>query len=306
MGFYTDLAPMYDEIFPLSASCLTFMRGLALPVGGEVYDAGCATGSLAAELSSWGLKVLGVDLCPEMIGIALKRAEKRRLGKNRIRFECGDMTDPAFAGTIAFPLEGAFEYGNPLSGNSTPDAGPAIPRTAGQWKAGKEHGDLENETGKPGKNQEKSAASGGGIYDGRCLALCLGNTLPHLDQDKAFAFLRELHGTLRPGAYIILQLLNYSHPDIRPGYRFPKLRTETSVFRRRYEEAGAGKIRFVTQIQTPAGVAEDRSDLYPHSPTDVRDMLGDSGFKKIQYGSSWDAEGFDPALDRYLIAVARA
>ncbi|MEW9921723.1 magnesium protoporphyrin IX methyltransferase [Marimonas sp. MJW-29] len=68
----------------------------ALPAdltGARVLDAGCGTGTLAFELASRGAEVLGVDISPQLIDIAIKRTPNNL--HDRITFRAGDMLDPA-------------------------------------------------------------------------------------------------------------------------------------------------------------------------------------------------------------------
>ncbi|GAP34384.1 Mg-protoporphyrin O-methyltransferase [Piscinibacter sakaiensis] len=61
--------------------------------GARVLDAGCGTGALALEAARRGADVVAVDLSPTLLRLAEERlpAEVRP----RIRFEAGDMLDPA-------------------------------------------------------------------------------------------------------------------------------------------------------------------------------------------------------------------
>ncbi|MDU8944498.1 magnesium protoporphyrin IX methyltransferase [Ovoidimarina sediminis] len=61
--------------------------------GARILDAGCGAGQMSAELAARGADVLGVDLSPQLIGIAEARmpAELRP----RVQFVAGDMLDTA-------------------------------------------------------------------------------------------------------------------------------------------------------------------------------------------------------------------
>jgi len=58
--------------------------------GARVLDAGCGTGLMAAELAARGADVVGVDISPQLIGIAETRLADGLRG--RVRFVAGDMT----------------------------------------------------------------------------------------------------------------------------------------------------------------------------------------------------------------------
>lgn len=60
--------------------------------GQRVLDAGCGTGSLAAEAARRGARVVAVDLSPTLIGLARERAPRDLAGA--VEFLVGDMLDP--------------------------------------------------------------------------------------------------------------------------------------------------------------------------------------------------------------------
>ncbi|MFZ4688950.1 MAG: magnesium protoporphyrin IX methyltransferase [Polymorphobacter sp.] len=60
--------------------------------GRRVLDAGCGTGALAVECARRGAEVVGIDVSPQLISIAVERAPKDVHGK--VRFLSGDMLDP--------------------------------------------------------------------------------------------------------------------------------------------------------------------------------------------------------------------
>lgn len=60
--------------------------------GRRVLDAGCGTGALAIECARRGADVVGIDISPQLISIAVERAPKDVHGK--VTFLSGDMLDP--------------------------------------------------------------------------------------------------------------------------------------------------------------------------------------------------------------------
>lgn len=63
--------------------------------GRTLLDAGCGTGALALEAAERGAGVTAVDISPTLIGHARERAAGLPHA-DRVRFEVGDMLDPAF------------------------------------------------------------------------------------------------------------------------------------------------------------------------------------------------------------------
>ncbi|MEM7520938.1 MAG: magnesium protoporphyrin IX methyltransferase [Pseudomonadota bacterium] len=59
--------------------------------GARILDAGCGTGALAFELAARGADVLGVDISPQLVEIAQKRAPEAL--RSRLGFTAGDMLD---------------------------------------------------------------------------------------------------------------------------------------------------------------------------------------------------------------------
>ncbi|SIQ08799.1 Methyltransferase domain-containing protein [Alkalispirochaeta americana] len=69
--------------------------------------------------------------------------------------------------------------------------------------------------------------------------LCLGNTIAYLtDADELLEFLTQALRVLRPGGYLAIQILNYSNPEIRPGFIFPLVESARLRFSRRYISPG--------------------------------------------------------------------
>jgi magnesium-protoporphyrin O-methyltransferase len=62
--------------------------------GCRLLDAGCGTGALAVEAARRGAEVVAIDLSPTLVALARERMPGF-LGGGSIRFESGDMLDPA-------------------------------------------------------------------------------------------------------------------------------------------------------------------------------------------------------------------
>jgi magnesium-protoporphyrin O-methyltransferase len=60
--------------------------------GRRILDAGCGTGALTIECARRGAEVVGIDVSPQLISIAVERAPKDVHGK--VSFLSGDMLDP--------------------------------------------------------------------------------------------------------------------------------------------------------------------------------------------------------------------
>jgi SAM-dependent methyltransferase len=70
---YDDPA-LYDVLFPVSASQLTFYKTLAERQRGAVLELACGTGQLIVPIASMGQPATGLDLSPAMLTAARRRA----------------------------------------------------------------------------------------------------------------------------------------------------------------------------------------------------------------------------------------
>ncbi|AFM41926.1 methyltransferase family protein [Desulfosporosinus acidiphilus SJ4] len=91
MGFYQRLAEYYDEIFPFKGAQKTFLQTYFDQESmTSILDVGCGTGTLALEFAQKERAVHGIDLSPEMIEIARRKAREL---ENSATFSIGDMRD---------------------------------------------------------------------------------------------------------------------------------------------------------------------------------------------------------------------
>jgi SAM-dependent methyltransferase len=99
--FYGSFAWAFDLLVerPVASECAHIATALsARGVAGDarLLDAGCGTGRYALTLAAMGYRVTGLDLSPELIAIARQHA-----GTTAIRFEVGDLTQPAVGSPYA-------------------------------------------------------------------------------------------------------------------------------------------------------------------------------------------------------------
>jgi SAM-dependent methyltransferase len=98
MSFYpADLARIHDEgygEFARAAACEALRR---LPGSGLVVELGCGTGISTQILSEAGYDVLGIDLSPDMLAIASRRAPRAELRQGSL----WDIELPDCAGVTA-------------------------------------------------------------------------------------------------------------------------------------------------------------------------------------------------------------
>jgi ubiquinone/menaquinone biosynthesis C-methylase UbiE len=83
-------AQTYDESVPDWPGEIDFYRALAAkvkPNGGTVLEIACGTGRVAIRLAQDGVNVVGLDLSPEMIAVAIQKSA----GLGNVRWVEGDM-----------------------------------------------------------------------------------------------------------------------------------------------------------------------------------------------------------------------
>jgi SAM-dependent methyltransferase len=85
--FYAD-AQMYDRLFPGGEQAVHFYRAAADRCGGSVLELGCGTGSKLIPIASDGHPCTGLELSPEMLAEARRKADD---GGVEVEWVQGDM-----------------------------------------------------------------------------------------------------------------------------------------------------------------------------------------------------------------------
>lgn len=90
MGFYEEISPYYDEIFPAGEEQLSFITETAGAPPKRLLDVACGTGLYSVRLSQRGYDVWACDADPEMIRRAREKNVKDNTG---VRFFVADMLE---------------------------------------------------------------------------------------------------------------------------------------------------------------------------------------------------------------------
>ncbi|MGA8245282.1 MAG: class I SAM-dependent methyltransferase [Nocardioides sp.] len=88
-GFYSG-ARRYDRLFPGGEPAVAFYRAEADRQGGSVLELGCGTGHKLIPIASDGHPCTGLDLSPDMLTEARRKADERALV---LEWVSGDMRD---------------------------------------------------------------------------------------------------------------------------------------------------------------------------------------------------------------------
>ncbi|MBN1826923.1 MAG: class I SAM-dependent methyltransferase [Candidatus Eisenbacteria bacterium] len=164
-------------------------------------------------------------------------------------------------------------------------------------------------------SMDRLPVRGGGILGG---AYCLGNTLVNLAEDDGYQRLfRDLRDLLRPGAPLLIQILNYRRILEKEVRHLPLnfRRTDSGneiLFLRVMDRIDERRIRFevlTLQRKPPSGetrlVRTQSSILRPLREEELERFLRDAGFEKIKRFGDYRGSPFVPDSSQDLIVVAR-
>src|SRR6478735_5933185 len=97
-AFYSH-AKLYDLMFPGGGPAADFYRAEADRSGGSVLELGCGTGQKTIPIASDGHPCVGLDLSPDMLAEAQRKADERGVAVEWVR---GDMRDFDLGRTFDF------------------------------------------------------------------------------------------------------------------------------------------------------------------------------------------------------------
>ena len=149
-------------------------------------------------------------------------------------------------------------------------------------------------------------------------AICLGNTLPHLDDDAMRKLAAGLAETVRPGATFVFQVLNYERIRAKKlrhlplNFRATENEGET-IFLRLMETHADGWVTFTPTTlrydparDPPVEVTSTRSvRLYGWTWPELRAIFGGAGFSTARVFGGYDSSPFDAATSTDVIGVFR-
>ena len=104
-NLYSEFARHYDYIFPENQATTTFLKDVF--TSGKILDLGCATGTYALALQGCKRELEGIDIDPEMIKEAIKKADKNPL---KPLFRVGDIAKLDYSNKY----QGVYSIGNTI------------------------------------------------------------------------------------------------------------------------------------------------------------------------------------------------
>lgn len=147
-----------------------------------------------------------------------------------------------------------------------------------------------------------------GLGDNFDLVYCIGNSLPHLDNEEEIKqFLLQCYSVLRDGATLVLQFINFEkfwNPEKDQLGSLPTIKNKTLEFEREYFREG-NKIRFHTQLTAGGRSIKNDVLLYPLFSQRCVELLKETGFDKIELFGAFDASPFKPEISMPVIVRAK-
>ncbi|SOC02770.1 methyltransferase family protein [Ureibacillus xyleni] len=140
-----------------------------------------------------------------------------------------------------------------------------------------------------------------GSFDG---ILCIGNTLPHLQNLKEIEdFLEKCINKLNPGGKLILQLVNYDQVLSNDNFSFPVIEKEDFTFTRNYMKK-EDHILFTTKLKGEDLETENTIALFPVTSKQLITIINKLHFENVEIMGSFKGEQYS-VDSKAMIIVAR-
>lgn len=143
--------------------------------------------------------------------------------------------------------------------------------------------------------------------DGFDAAVCLGNTLVHLDGPAAIgAFLEDLGVLVSSGGVAVIQILHYNRILARNITALPELESEHVLFGRAYRREGE-KLHFLTRITEKASGRSFDNDvlLYPLCTEELETLLLRAGFDAPVWYGNYQGVPLEPSSFAAIAVCAK-
>jgi len=139
------------------------------------------------------------------------------------------------------------------------------------------------------------------------LVFCTGNTLAHLEgPEELDGFFSSVFSVLKYRGGFVLQIMNYDRILDQSVSELPPIENASVKFKRRYEPAPDGRLRFDTEltIRGREGVIRGSELLYPFRKSGIESAAARAGFREGKYFSGFDRSEWS-ASGRLLVGEFR-
>ncbi len=139
--------------------------------------------------------------------------------------------------------------------------------------------------------------------------LCFGNTLVHLaDQEQIKSFLKQAYRIMKPGAELMMQIINYDRILDNQLDGLPTIENELIKFERRYSYPDQAEvIRFQTTLtikETPQMIEND-IPLLAIRPAWLNSQVEQTGFVNLKEFSNFKGEPFHVDAQPYILTAEK-
>jgi 2-polyprenyl-3-methyl-5-hydroxy-6-metoxy-1,4-benzoquinol methylase len=126
--------------------------------------------------------------------------------------------------------------------------------------------------------------------------LCFGNTLVHLPSLQLISeMLSGVHSVLKPGGFLLLQILNYDYILSEQVTELPLIETDNIKFIRHYDfTENSSLISFETELhlKQEGKVISNKTPLFALKSNELRNLLEKAGFESIKLFANFKEEPF--------------
>ncbi|WP_408956366.1 class I SAM-dependent methyltransferase [Natroniella sp. ANB-PHB2] len=135
------------------------------------------------------------------------------------------------------------------------------------------------------------------------LISCIGNSLVHLDGvDEIRELISKIYSLLKKEGTFALQIVNYDRILAKDITKLPSIEGADGIKLIRNYESQGPKINFKTLLKTPNGEFNNSVLLYPLTSDKLRDILVETGFKKINLYGNFQFDDYKP-LESFSLVI---
>lgn len=141
------------------------------------------------------------------------------------------------------------------------------------------------------------------------LIFCIGNSMVHLnDNAEILSFLKKCKNNLKPGGYLLIQIVNYDRILEKDIKTLPLIenREVGLIFERYYDYIPEKhKIDFKTILKVDGLNLENHVLLHPITSKEFLNLLEELGYKNIRTYGNFKKDKYDPMNSFPLVVIAQ-